>query len=202
MKVLTQMSGNTEKHSIIAIIYEYSDEADQLLARIASRLIDAGARLAGFIQHDEPRENRAKCDMILEEISSGERFKISEDRGAHARACRLNIDWLLTAANAVLKALDEQPDLLIINKFGKAEAEGGGLRHLIVKALETGVPVLVAVPCRNLDNWRAFADGISLEIPFAEAEKAITGFLSALLIDHAGHMPEATVSALFARTGV
>ena len=109
--------------------------------------------------------------MILEELSSGESFKISEDRGEHARACRLNVDWLLTAANTVLKALDEHPDVLIINKFGKAEAEGGGLRHLIVRAVELGVPVLVAVPCRNLDNWRSFTDGISIEVTYSEAEE-------------------------------
>lgn len=165
------MSGNSENHPIIAVTYEYTDQVDLLLARIASRMIDAGARLAGFVQRDEPRENRAKCDMILEELSSGESFKISEDRGEHARACRLNVDWLLTAANTVLKALDEHPDVLIINKFGKAEAEGGGLRHLIVRAVELGVPVLVAVPCRNLDNWRSFTDGISIEVTYSEAEE-------------------------------
>ncbi len=192
------MTGNPENYPIIAITYEYTEEVDQLLACIASRLADAGARLAGFIQRDEPRENRAKCDMILEELSSGESFKISEDRGEHARACRLNVDWLLAAANTVLKALDEQPNVLIINKFGKAEAEGGGLRHLIVRALELGVPILVAVPCRNLDNWRSFTDGISLEFPFAEANEESSRILGALIQGSAWRFPATLKSSLFA----
>lgn len=192
------MSEDSENPPIIAITYEYTDQVDLLLARIASRLTDAGARLAGFIQRDEPRENRAKCDMILEELSSGESFKISEDRGEHARACRLNVDWLLSAANTVLKALDEHPDVLIINKFGKAEAEGGGLRYLIVKALETGVPVFVAVPCRNLDNWRSFTDGISLEIPFAKAEVDLSRILGTLMQGVESRFSATVKSSLYA----
>ena len=71
---------------------------------------------------------------------------------------------LLRAMQIVAAALDRSADFLILNKFGKTEAEGGGLRDLIVQAVERGVPVLVAVPYRNLDNWRAFAGDLSREI--------------------------------------
>lgn len=166
------MNAKSGSHAIVAITYEYTDPIDQLLTGLAANLADRGLRLTGFVQRDEPRHDRAKCDMILQELSSGETFRISEDRGKDARGCRLNIGWLLAASANVMTALDGRPDLLVINRFGKTEAEGGGLRHLIVRALEMDVPVLIAVPCRNLDSWRAFAEGVARELTFAEvAEK-------------------------------
>ena len=53
-----------------------------------------------------------------------------------------------------------QPRLLIVNKFGKIEADGGGLREAIAEAVDLGIPVLVGVPARNLDRWRAFAGAV------------------------------------------
>ncbi len=52
----------------------------------------------------------------------------------------------------------------MLNKFGKTEAEGGGTRALIAAAVARGVPVLIAVPDRNLESWRAFAGELAVEL--------------------------------------
>jgi hypothetical protein len=50
------------------------------------------------------------------------------------------------------------PDLVILNKFGKAEAEeGGGLRGAIVAALEADIPVLIGVAGPYAPALREFA---------------------------------------------
>ncbi len=92
-------------------------------------------------------------------IVPGARIAISEDRGPLARGCRLDAHEMARAIALVSDTLRERPQLLMLNKFGKAEAEGGGFRPLIAAALEQGVPVLIAVPLRNLDAWRNFAGG-------------------------------------------
>ncbi len=53
----------------------------------------------------------------------------------------------------------------MVNKFGKIEADGGGLRGAIAEAVGLGIPVLVGVPARNLDRWRAFAGPLAVELP-------------------------------------
>jgi hypothetical protein len=118
------------------------------------------------LQRDEQRAGRVGCDMILEELSSGETIEISQDRGQHARGCRLDVGELLRAMQLVTAALEAKPDLLILNKFGKTEAEGGGFRDLIIQAVGAAVPVLVAVPYRNLDTWRIFAGELAREVHF------------------------------------
>src|SRR6478672_3985389 len=66
---------------------------------------------------------------------------------------------------AVATSLHEgEPRLLIVNKFGKIEADGGGLREAISDAVYLGIPVLVGVPMRNLDRWRALAGSFSVDL--------------------------------------
>jgi hypothetical protein len=63
----------------------------------------------------------------------------------------------------VRASLEEKPDLVILNKFGKTEAEGGGFRPLIADAIEAGLPMLIGVPWRNIESWRLFAGPLSRE---------------------------------------
>jgi len=56
-------------------------------------------------------------------------------------------------------------DLIVINKFGKTEAEGNGLIAEIAEAAARGIAVLIAVPERNLDAWREFAADLAIELP-------------------------------------
>lgn len=149
---------------LLALTYSDGAAADAVVRAAASDLRQNGRRLAGLVQHNLPRPHRARCDMVLEELASGELVAISEDRGPLAKGCILNVDGLLRAMQLVRAAMAAQPDLLILNKFGKSEAEGGGLRSLIAEAIDATIPVLVAVPYRNLDNWRAFVGDLSCEV--------------------------------------
>ncbi len=147
--------------SIVAITYGQGDEIDVVMRAIAMHLNDCGWKLAGLIQLKQERTDGTRCDMILQDLSSGERIAISERRGRHARGCMLDMQELTRGAALVGSALMQHPDLLIVNKFGKAEASGGGLRAVLAQAIECGIPVLTAVPVANLAAWRAFNDGLA-----------------------------------------
>jgi nucleoside-triphosphatase THEP1 len=146
---------------ITAIVYSEGWKIDTLMRDVADHLRSGGCALAGFVQINQPRPGRSRCDMVLEELSSGTRIGISQDRGEHARGCMLDVDELLRAGALATQGLERNPDLLMINKFGKTECEGGGFRALIAEALAREVPVLIAVPVTNLGEWRVFADGLT-----------------------------------------
>lgn len=150
---------------LTALVYDDGRALDARLRGIAALLKTCGHRLAGFVQHARERAGRTRCDMFLEDLASGAMIEISEDRGAHAKGCILSVDALLQAVAGAEQALSAETDLLIVNKFGKTEAEGGGFRGLVSQALELGVPVLVAVPSRNLAAFRAFAGDLAVEVP-------------------------------------
>ena len=146
---------------ITAIIYADGQPVERVIRRIADHLIAGGRSVVGFIEIRRLREARARCDMILQEIGSGELVTISEDRGPNARGCMLNVQELARAESLATGALENRPDLLIINKFGKTEAEGRGFRRLIILAIDQAIPVLIAVPARNLDPWKQFSAALA-----------------------------------------
>ena len=65
--------------------------------------------------------------------------------------------------------IDAGTRLLIVNKFGKREAEGGGFRPLIAAALERGLPVLVGLGERNAEAFDAFAGDMAETLDPSEA---------------------------------
>lgn len=141
---------------------------DLFLAGVARGLQAAGLRLAGTVQVNIRREGRVRCDMDLRVLPDGPVLRISEDRGNGARGCRLDAGVLEAAVLGVSAALP-QADLLLVNKFGKQEAEGRGLAPLIAEALSRGIPVLAGVNGLNLPAFEAFAEGLATPLPGDEA---------------------------------
>jgi hypothetical protein len=164
---------------IAALVYADGIYPDRAIARAIDPLRERGVALAGALQL-EPADlpGRHPCDMLLQDLASGDVTAIAEDRGSGARGCRLDPSLLTDLAEAVTSSLySEEPRLLVVNKFGKIEADGGGLRGAIAEAVGLGIPVLVGVPARNLDRWRAFAGPLAVELPAEPA--AITAWLEA-----------------------
>lgn len=142
---------------LAAIVYDDGAAADAALAEAARRLQSAGRLLAGVVQSSRPRPDRARCDMWLADLFTGEEVRISQDLGDGSIGCRLDLDGLARAHVLIDQALAAGVEGLILNRFGKEEAEGRGLREVMVKALAAGLPVTTAVPRRNLEALLAFA---------------------------------------------
>ena len=154
---------------IAAVVYADGIYPDRVIARAIAPLQERGVPLAGALQVEAERvPDRHPCDMLLMDLASGDVAAIAEYRGKHASGCRLDVGLLTDIGEAVSSSLhDGEARLLVINKFGKIEAAGGGLRAAIAEAVDLGIPVLVGVPARNLDSWRAFAGPLAVELPVA-----------------------------------
>ena len=134
-------------------------DTDLLLARFAAALSARGARPCGVVQINSERPGAQACDMDVRVLPDGPVLRISQSLGAGARGCRLDPAALERAVAEVERGLRAGPDLLVVNKFGKHEAEGRGFRTVIAEALCLGVPVLCGVNALNLPAFLAFCDG-------------------------------------------
>ncbi len=132
---------------------------DRLLSAVAERLLATGARLAGVVQTNTECADSSKCDMDLRVLPDGATIRISQSLGSMSRGCRLDPAALEQAVGYVTASLDDTPQLLIINKFGKHEADGRGFRPVIAEALARDIPVLVGVNSLNEDRFQEFTDG-------------------------------------------
>jgi nucleoside-triphosphatase THEP1 len=145
---------------------------DVVLADVAQRLEKAGHKLAGTVQTNIPRHGQRHCDMDVRVLSGGPVICISQSLGPAARGCRLDTGALERAVAEVERRFSPATDLLIINKFGKHEAEGRGFRNLIAEALAAGVPIICAVSRLNRAAFEAFAEGLHVDLP-ADADALV-----------------------------
>lgn len=151
---------------LTALIYDEGFAIGSIFRDMAADARKAGLRLGGVIEKPSaPRVASHRCDMSLRDLASGRTIKIYEERGAQARGCRLDLDGLARTCALVLSGLPDC-DLILLNKFGKTEAEGGGFRCVISDALALEIPVVIGVPRRNLAAWRDYAGELSTERDF------------------------------------
>ena len=152
-----------------ALVYADGDTSQKILYDIIDMLRNDGVRLGGVAQYSEVVPGQRRKGMILEDLASGRRIRISEYRGNGASGCRLDRSALATASELIRAALNAGLDLVVINKFGVTEAEGRGLVPVIAEAVSSGVPVLIAVPQQKLEAWRAFAGDLACELPLDQS---------------------------------
>lgn len=151
---------------------------DQLLWEFADSLLASGLRLAGVVQTNSDRPGSHHCDMDVRVLPDGPMIRISQVLGEESRGCRLDPTALEDAVARVEAGLELSPDLLIINKFGKHEAEGRGFRPLIAETLARDIPVLLGVNGLNQEAFDAFAGDYAEEI--AAGAKALATWFDRL----------------------
>lgn len=144
-----------------AIVDEGGVDVDVLLATVAADCRRSGRRVHGLLM---TRVGGAGCagDMVLVDIAGGERYLVSQPLGPGSSSCRADPQGFARASLVLRSALDQSPDLVICNRFGGLEAEGGGFADELLALMAQGVPLLTAVAPRNRAAWQRFSGGAPL----------------------------------------
>ena len=72
--------------------------------------------------------------------------------------CHLDRTGAVAAAAEVQSDITTGCDLILLNKFGKLEAAGGGLASAFRVAITAGLPLLTSVSPAHDEAWRRFVD--------------------------------------------
>jgi hypothetical protein len=166
---------------LAAITYDRGFDIDRLLAAACQRLSRRGVRLGGLLQVSTGGKGSCASSVQVIDLRTGTPFDIWEERGKCAKGCRLDERGLAAASNAIDRAVADRVDLVIMNRFGRAESLGGGLLVSFSSALSEGVPALTAVRAPYDLDWKQFHGGLGLELSadveaiLAWAEMAIYG---------------------------
>ena len=139
-----------------AVVYERGDDADGAMAVAVAALRHAGLNVAGLLQVFGPTVGPCRREMNLLVLASGDWIRLDQPLGQEAQGCTLDGDALARAALALREAVRARPDLLVVSRFGKQEALGGGMRAEIAEALMSGIPLLVAVRTTLREQWESF----------------------------------------------
>ena len=142
---------------------------DLLLQQVAVFAANRGLIVCGIVQINSECEADGPCDMDVKVLPDGAVIRISQSLGRGSKGCRLDSQALEDAAGQVAAALENGADVMIINKFGKSEAEGHGLRSVIAEAIARDLPVLVGLNAANETAFAEFSGGLAKKLS-AETE--------------------------------
>ncbi len=148
-----------------AIHHDGTRSVDTLLHDLACRLRDQGWRVRGLVMTYP--QGRAGCEsaMVLVDLSSTEQFLVSQPLGAGSTGCRADTQGFARASQVLRRALTDPaglPDLVVVNRFGSLESEGGGFAAELLELLSNDVPVLTALAPRHQQAWQQFTGGAPL----------------------------------------
>lgn len=139
-------------------------DTDLLLFDFAQQLAKHGYRACGTVQINTECEGPHPCDMDVRVLPDGPVLRISQNLGRASKGCRLDPSTLEKAVALAMTNLERGADVLIVNKFGKHEAEGRGFRTVIAEALARDIPVVVGLNPLNEQAFQAFAGGCAVEL--------------------------------------
>jgi molybdate transport system ATP-binding protein len=145
----------TDPNLVAAIAYRSDDDIDTILADFGEDLVRKGAAVGGIVQRNSKDHSGKLRDMAVIDLMTS-RIGISQTLGSGSAACKLDSAGLADASRLVRQAIEAEVDLIIVNKFSKQEAGGRGLRAEIAEAIQSGKPVLTAVPASCMDAWQEF----------------------------------------------
>lgn len=158
------MGTSMSTHSLAAIHYERYFDIDELFIAACRQLAARGLRLGGIVQMSKGGVGGCATSVDLVDLRTGKAFDIWDDRGSCARGCRLDERGLSEAGKNLEKAIDDRVDLLVINRFGRAESLGRGLRRHFAQAMEADIPVLTSVREPYDVAWEEFHCGLAQKL--------------------------------------
>lgn len=149
----------------IAVVQGASSALVQELFRSLTAHWRSTARLAGVLAEDHGLPDHACSAGYLRSLRDGAMYPIFQDLGAGSTACHLAGGDALAAAASVQRDIAQGCDLVVLSKFGKLEAAGGGLREAFVAAIEADVPLLTSVSTPFVAAWQTFAESQFVTVP-------------------------------------
>ena len=146
-----------------SVVYGAGDEPDRLLLDFSEHLCRSGFRVAGIVQLGRTGEaGNANLGAVM--LPGNEVVGMAHDSGGKPCGCRLHAGWVAESASIIAATIEQGADLVIVNRFGKLEAEGRGFIDLIKQAVMADIPALIAVPEHRFTAWIRYSSGMHVRL--------------------------------------
>ena len=146
-----------------AIVDDGKCDLDALLNEVVRRQRSLGREVRGVVMRRGGGSSGCRSTMVLVDLQTGDEYLVSQPLG-DSTACRADPQGFARASQVLRRAVEPSADLVICNRFGGLEAEGGGFCAELLELMSCGQPLLTAVAPRYLEAWRSFS-GAAAELP-------------------------------------
>lgn len=151
---------------LASIVFAAHEDPDRLLLGFVEHLRHGRVRVVGLVQRDCVAKI-GNSDIGAVMLPGNEPVSITHDRDPSG--CRLHTGRVALMADAIAAEIRHSADLVVLNRFGKLEAEGRGFIDLITQAVNADIPVLIAVPEHRFATWLKYSGGMNVRLPCRRA---------------------------------
>ncbi|WP_395692835.1 DUF2478 domain-containing protein [Piscinibacter sp.] len=155
----------TQELRAAAIRHDGSCDVDALLAEVAEAQRSRGRRVRGLLMAPAASGGDCLVEMVLVDVDKRDGYLVSQPLGRDSKACRADPQGFARASMVLRSAAAEEPDLVVCNRFGKLEAEGGGFSAELLEILSRDIPLLTVVSHHLVDDWQRFTGGEAALLP-------------------------------------
>jgi len=166
----TTVTGEAAKPSFVALlpapfaaaVYPAKKSGRSGLTRFVRALKNANVRVGGLLQEKIPIGGDGMQRVDAVDIATGKRIPINQPTPENwrKRVCSLDVSALAETTQILRQAIQDEVELMVVEKFGDAERDGEGLSDEVLQAISEGIPVVIAVPDSNLDCWNDLSGGM------------------------------------------
>lgn len=156
-------------HPIFAgVVYERGAPIRTVMKTFVRELVKDGVNVHGILQEspeDLPPAAEG-CGVDAIDIKTGEHVALVRPTQYELdnKICSLDLSQLAEASMILRRALDDGADIVVVEKFGKHEKDGGGLADDLMAVISEGIPTVVSVPQDERASWQAFSGGLADEL--------------------------------------
>jgi len=149
---------------IAGILYERGAPIRDVMKAFVAALKADGINVHGILQ-EVPKEldpANAGCGVDAIDIKTGDHVALVRPTQYELdnKICSLDLSRLAEASMSLRRALDEHADIVVVEKFGKHEKDGGGLSDELLAVMAEGIPTVVTVPKVEEESWGRFCGGL------------------------------------------
>ena len=141
------------------LLYDKTVAVDAILADAVLRVRARGIAVGGLLQRSGGLLPNGQPSLWLDDIGTGETIRLDQPRGPGAMDCILDPDALARGACLLRRATEAGHRLIVVNRFGHTETEGGGMRAEIAEAICSRAAVLIPVRFSRLSDLEGFLGG-------------------------------------------
>ena len=164
-----ELSTDPSTAAFAAAVYAPKKTDRSALPEFVARLKADNVSVAGILQESKIEAGDTMRTIDSVDITTGHRIPIKRPM-QNEKDCGLDVSSLAETTAILRSVLEDQPDLVVVEKFGEQEQNGQGLLDEIMQIITEGIPLLIAVPEPALPIWKDQSGDLGATVGFTADE--------------------------------
>jgi len=151
---------------IAALKYVSGQSTKDVLKRFADTLLKQGVNVHGLRQENVQGPDGQRLGVDAIDIHTGDRIPLLRPTPfeLNNKQCSLNLAQLSEATGILRRAVQANPDIVLVERFSKAESDGGGLADDLMALMASGIPTVVSVHADEYEAWLSYSGGLADDV--------------------------------------